>query len=308
MLVPEEPGYQCLCDNDESCDPGTCDVTTCSVADDDRCSCAEEDSSCISRCLLSKLDCQHDGAAEIISGKALCLCVEGYYGPSCQHYNPCTNIQCQHGSSCRNISSTEYQCICPDGYYGETCDRFNPCSSQPCLNAGFCRNVSDTEYVCSCNLGYFGPVCGRYDPCSTGPCQNNGLCRNTSDSTYDCYCRPGYHGSECELYNPCMDEPCLYGGMCNSVDGEFFCDCSLARFGKVCEHINLCTLLKPCGDNGVTCHNLSDSAYKCVCQPGESKSCAKILCKNKQTALQLLPKTRCVLVAILMLSCFWLSF
>jgi len=50
-----------------------------------------------------------------------CDCPEGYYGSSCEYFNPCSRSPCQHNSTCSNITSSKYMCLCKPGYTGESC-------------------------------------------------------------------------------------------------------------------------------------------------------------------------------------------
>lgn len=48
-----------------------------------------------------------------------CDCPEGYYGSSCEHFNPCSRSPCQHNSTCSNVTSSKYKCLCKPGYTGK---------------------------------------------------------------------------------------------------------------------------------------------------------------------------------------------
>jgi hypothetical protein len=48
-----------------------------------------------------------------------CDCPEGYYGSSCEHFNPCSRSPCQHDSICTNITTSKYKCLCKPGYTGK---------------------------------------------------------------------------------------------------------------------------------------------------------------------------------------------
>ena len=70
-----------------------------------------------------------------------------------------------NGGICFNETYTAFRCHCLYGYYGNTCDMYNPCYTAPCQNGGSCLNISETLYVCTCKQGYHGDECELYNPC-----------------------------------------------------------------------------------------------------------------------------------------------
>ncbi|XP_063586795.1 uncharacterized protein LOC134764150 [Penaeus indicus] len=79
-----------------------------------------------------------------------CECHPGYYGPQCQHHNPCEPVNpCQHIGKCLNHSDGSYACDCLHGFYGQNCSRIDPCaavSSNPCHNGGSCVRVIEPAH------------------------------------------------------------------------------------------------------------------------------------------------------------------
>ncbi len=51
----------------------------------------------------------------------------------------------------RGFLDDRYECVCDEegSFYGPQCEHINPCRLlQPCLNGASCVNMSDTEYTC----------------------------------------------------------------------------------------------------------------------------------------------------------------
>jgi EGF-like domain. len=71
-----------------------------------------------------------------------CDCPEGYYGSSCEHFNPCSRSPCQHNSTCSNITSSKYMCLCKPGYTGESC-------IEAIVMYDICWKKEDLNYLCT---------------------------------------------------------------------------------------------------------------------------------------------------------------
>mgnify|MGYP001794441179 FL=1 len=70
----------------------------------------------------------------------------------------CSESLCQNGGTCIDQIDS-YICLCVDGYEGPTCDmNTDDCSGNPCLNGGTCQNEIN-GYQCSCTSGYTGHSC-----------------------------------------------------------------------------------------------------------------------------------------------------
>ena len=209
------------------------------------------------------------------TGRTVCECPEHFRGSQCEDRDSCSVTKCQNGAVCQQSPiDGATRCDCLNGFYGEMCEYVDRCEFRPCRNGGYCRNLApDSDYHCSCYDGFYGRNCTRFDPCSSSPCQNNGHCRNLTETDYTCRCQPGFYGDNCDLYSPCVDTPCLFDGMCNSIDGRYVCECEAGRFGRRCERADPCRLHKPCAPNTVACHNLTDTSYRCICEPGKISLC-----------------------------------
>ncbi|CAN8002029.1 unnamed protein product, partial [Ixodes hexagonus] len=172
---------------------------------------------------------------------------------------------CKHGSCETTRDKPGYRCLCEPGYYGDTCDWFDPCSQNPCRTFGTCVNTSRDEYRCDCFTGFSGRNCSTFDPCALRPsaCLHDGVCRSNASHTFTCLCVDGYYGKTCLHRDPCFSSPCLNRGRClNQSDVEFTCRCEPGFAGDLCEHnVDEC-LSSPCknrgdcedGINSFTCH------------------------------------------------------
>jgi Notch-like protein len=69
--------------------------------------------------------------------------------------NLCDSIKCLNNGVCNNLNGT---CLCLNGYYGDTCEFYNHCWINKCLNNGICIQTED-YFKCECNNGYNGSLC-----------------------------------------------------------------------------------------------------------------------------------------------------
>ncbi|KAF0987088.1 hypothetical protein HZS_1722, partial [Henneguya salminicola] len=116
----------------------------------------EEEISC------STNTCENGGTCIVINDNAfyflfiikesesiVCACVDGWFGPSCQHKS-----QCGHCVSDKCIG--ENNCTeCWPGWGGEDCDKRVCEGYSLCQNDGFC-NISKENRVCTCINNYYG--------------------------------------------------------------------------------------------------------------------------------------------------------
>ncbi|CAF2711934.1 unnamed protein product [Rotaria sp. Silwood2] len=81
---------------------------------------------------------------------------------------------CEHGGTCKTLSSGRYYCFCTQDYYGKNCEhkfsssgssnddrrRKDHCASSPCRNSGECVGLR-TTYYCRCKTPYYGTNCDK---------------------------------------------------------------------------------------------------------------------------------------------------
>ncbi|XP_063711376.1 neurogenic locus notch homolog protein 1-like [Symsagittifera roscoffensis] len=224
-----------------------------------------------------------------------CMCFMGYYGTSCDMFNPCARKPCGE-FECFNTTEGHFSCACPDGR--STTDPVDCLNTDPCANHkcqwGECvpTNPDDDEeydgldlrggnvapsYVCECERGYRGRWCEDRDTCQFVNCHNNGTCISSSSGggtadSYHCQCQPGYTGANCEKTDPCRTspKPCLHGGKCvppspsSGARGRSFeCECPRGFRGDICESKDGCAD-DPC-ENGAECVNALNGEATCTC-------------------------------------------
>uniref|UniRef100_A0A8C8S7R6 EGF-like domain-containing protein n=1 Tax=Pelusios castaneus TaxID=367368 RepID=A0A8C8S7R6_9SAUR len=125
--------------------------------------------------------CHNEG----ISIGTACICPPGWWGPSCECYEP--SMACQNGGT-----AIGRLCFCPPGYGGERCDCWDSCLS--CQNGGTPNGSTPIGTKCICPPGLDGDLCEFYN--ASKACQNGG-----TPVGIECFCPPLYNGARCELYN-----------------------------------------------------------------------------------------------------------
>ena len=97
-------------------------------------------------------------------GLGQCVCLPGYYGPTCSQ-STCDGVVCGAHGRCvatylgGSMAPTQSSCVCDPGWSGPTCDQ-NPCAGQTCSGRGYCEAVGDAGWKCTCtNSFYSGPTC-----------------------------------------------------------------------------------------------------------------------------------------------------
>ncbi|KAG0423385.1 hypothetical protein HPB47_000836, partial [Ixodes persulcatus] len=191
----------------------------------------------IDYCLLNI--CKH-GSCETTRDKPgyRCLCEPGYYGDTCDWFDPCSQNPCRTFGTCVNTSRDEYRCDCFTGFSGRNCSTFDPCALRPsaCLHDGVCRSNASHTFTCLCVDGYYGKTCLHRDPCFSSPCLNQGRCFNQSDVEFSCRCEPGFTGDLCEQnIDECLSSPCKNKGECQDGINSFTCHCPRGYKGPLCE-------------------------------------------------------------------------
>lgn len=235
---------------------------------------------------------------------AVCLCPQGYNGPSCQNAtNPVTNTVCpqnRYGPGCDvvctpadNCAEGHYDChyitgerICLAGWAGVSCQQrfLSPntdpeCPVNECRNGGQCFNGS-----CCCPRGFTGDYCQQeVFECSSRPCLNGGNCVELI-SGFECDCAYGYTGDLCEVNQTvivvtgsttpsdvqttsgdrCGSDPCLNNGVCVQLLNGFECVCPVRYTGYLCESSVTTT---PVSVSDSTTMNQTNGPITCSVQP-----------------------------------------
>lgn len=71
---------------------------------------------CTEDCLT---DCGANGTCTTdANGNEFCLCDAGYFGPNCEDFDFCLNVECPPNSTC---DETDGYCLCDPGYEGDSC-------------------------------------------------------------------------------------------------------------------------------------------------------------------------------------------
>ncbi|CAL1288397.1 unnamed protein product [Larinioides sclopetarius] len=183
--------------------------------------------------------------------------------------NWCNKVTCEPGVCISLQSEPWYECDCPQGFYGTSCEYFDPCSRNPCNNNGKCLNTTHNEYVCICAEDYSGPNCGSYNPClrRRNPCENGATCEMTTNNIYVCICAEGFYGRKCKYRDLCISNPCLNGGTCSSInETDFMCTCPVGFVGTLCETDTDECASSPCLYSS-TCLNQKGN-FSCICPVG----------------------------------------
>ena len=129
----------------------------------------------------------------------LCNCLDDlpYFGPTCDTYDMCSEIDCMNGGNCivddTDSNNIKPKCNCPDGFAGDVC-QLTVCGTLGdeihCLNGSKCN-----AGVCDCpkdengNDLFYGRTCNLTPICRGDPCQNGGECNTlyNSNSSEDCF-------------------------------------------------------------------------------------------------------------------------
>ncbi|XP_070555940.1 scavenger receptor cysteine-rich domain-containing protein DMBT1-like [Ptychodera flava] len=93
--------------------------------------------------------CQNNGTCYKQDGVKMCICTEGWKGPTCKEkIHMCLSNPCKNNGTCESISSEvndTFYCECPQGYDGYTCEHRLACENMSlCENNGTCRQENDT--------------------------------------------------------------------------------------------------------------------------------------------------------------------
>ena len=95
-----------------------------------------------------------------------CYCNNQSFGKYCQHlfHHSSSSLKCSQKSQMRPISSSKLICLCSNGFYGPTCHLNHTCvNNNPCgINKGKCYHNPDNvdqDFICICDKKYFGNRC-----------------------------------------------------------------------------------------------------------------------------------------------------
>ena len=87
----------------------------------------------------------------------LCNCLDDlpFFGPTCNTYDMCSEIECINGGTCSvddsDSNNIKPKCDCPKDefgnelFYGNTCNLPPICQGDPCQNGGECETRFDSD-------------------------------------------------------------------------------------------------------------------------------------------------------------------
>ncbi|XP_054722019.1 cadherin EGF LAG seven-pass G-type receptor 3-like [Uloborus diversus] len=203
-----------------------------------------------------------------------CYCENGFYGPTCEYFNPCSRNPCSKNGRCLNTTHNEYVCICDEDYSGPNCGSYNPCERKnQCHNGGQCKLTTNQSFVCLCPDGFYGQKCKHVDLCATSPCLNGATCEHISETNFICICPPGFTGLVCdEEIDECLSQPCANGSTCLDGKGNVTCLCPPGFSGYLCNIADSCPADVTDTDRGVLYWNATEpgTVAKIMCPLGAS--------------------------------------
>jgi hypothetical protein len=198
--------------------------------------------------------CNNGGQCLNTYGSFSCFCKTGFYGETCQQFDPCLSVTCVNGGTClANHTYPYWQCACPQSYTGRTsnieihsytfrdmclgthCEQqILSCSSNPC-RTGTCHNLPNGQYQCMCPSSITGVNCDvALLPCDSNPCWNNSTCLSLTLNNYTCVCPSSHTGVNCaEERVLCKQNPCQSNGTCvvDTSTGDERCQCLHDHYG-----------------------------------------------------------------------------
>ncbi|KAM7542754.1 hypothetical protein Aperf_G00000001091 [Anoplocephala perfoliata] len=137
------------------------------------------------------------------------VCLAGFHGPNCAHFDGCRKLNCAPFASCAQVGDS-FACFC-DGTSGKRCELgFDPCEGHICEHNGTCavtgEHLNFAKCV-NCSPGWDGIYCERkLNACEMEtlklghpPCRNGGHCvvNPAIETQFTCLCAPGWHGPRC---------------------------------------------------------------------------------------------------------------
>jgi len=241
-------------------------------------------------------NCQHSGSCVASTTGGKCVCLDLFYGSTCQDeylgQNPCDVATCPAGSQCVAAAEVEngppitFTCVCT----GRKCKpEPDPCLSSPCRNGATCLSQGADTWACTCPVDCVGSTdcstcdykCDPEEKCDptaggecAGHCENGGVC--VSDVFRGtCDCPRTFYGAKCEQLDdisgpndPCATVKCGKGAVCEAQQSTHsgpydtaVCVCpDDAKCKSACDS-------SPCLNGGV-CQPGDANSFTCVCPPG----------------------------------------
>lgn len=168
--------------------------------------------------------CGSTGVCVIDQGRAVCTCLLGFTGATCDRcragYHEAGDGGCELDQVCTPTSCTDagtcsedagrVTCSCPADRSGAWCEQFAATCAMgnPCVN-GRCTDPGGV-IRCVCSPGYGGPTCSSCaagfresdagcvtaDVCAPSRCSFSGTC-SVDGGVAQCACNPGYTGPTC---------------------------------------------------------------------------------------------------------------
>jgi len=248
---------------DNNCMHGTCD----NVPETPTCQCDEgwEGPNCDYAPQCDGVTCSNAGTCDAITGA--CVCVGNWSGENCDE-DLCENVDCgDHGSCQAGI------CVCTDGFTGPSCETAPPCYGVDCNNHGSC-NPSNNQCVCegnwdgaTCNVDLCENIsCGERGTCVRGQCQcEAGWVSDTQPCDTNCTYPADTTIEACTFYEKCLEatNTCGATGYALSV-GKVYCEAlTNATAGLTNDGVAWVRSVNQCLQSSLSQYFFSFTAFTC---------------------------------------------